>query len=100
MSRCKLVREDCLREIRCSNCQQDHLSYASPCDVYKKEKEILEVKHRRNVSFQKTRKTGSYMRENTYASVARRVDPINQENKYRPLVEKLIHLEPNDWSKF
>ena len=35
-----------------------------------------------------------------HASVAWRVDPINQDNKYRALVEKLIPLELNDWPKF
>ena len=41
--------EDCLKEIKCSICQQDHSAYARSCDVYKKEKEIHEVKHKRNV---------------------------------------------------
>ena len=36
------------------------------------------------------------MGENTYASVAQRVDPINQDNKYGTLEKKLIQLEPND----
>ena len=40
------------------------------------------------------------MGENTNASVARKEDPINQDNKYRALVDKLIQLEPNDWPKF
>ena len=40
------------------------------------------------------------MGENTYASVASRVDTINQENKYRAPREKLIQLEGNDWPKF
>ena len=66
-----------------------------------KEKEILQVKHMRNISFLEVRKIlGSYMAENTYVSVAQRVDPINQDNKYRALVEKLIHFELNDWPNF
>ena len=40
------------------------------------------------------------MGENIDASVVRIVDPVNQENTYRALVEKLIHLKPNDWPKF
>ena len=64
----------------------------------KKEKEILEVKHKRNVSFLEARKiVGTYMGENSYASVASRADTTNQDNKYRILVEKLIQLEANDW---
>ena len=94
------VEEDCLKEITCANCQ-DHLAYARSCDVYKKEKEIIEVKQKRNVSFKEARKiVGSYMEENSYASVARRADRTNEDNKYRTFVEKLIQLEANDWPKF
>ena len=51
--------------------------------------------------FLATRKIiGSNMGENSYASVARRVDKTNQDNKYRTLVEKLIQLEANEWPKF
>ena len=66
----------------------------------KKEKEILEVKHKGNVSFLETRKiVGIYMGENSYTSVARKADTTN-EDKYGTLVWKLIHLEANDWPKF
>ena len=59
------MAEDCLKEIRCSNCQQGHPAYARSCDIDKKEKEILEVKPKTSVSFQKARKTeGFFMREN------------------------------------
>ena len=52
--------------------------------------EILEVKHKRNVSFLKARKiVGAYMEENIYASVERRAD-TNHQDKYRTLMEKLI----------
>ena len=40
---------------------------------------------------------GTYMGENSYASVAWRADTTNQDNKYRALIEKLIELEMNDW---
>ena len=73
------MEEDCLKEIRCANCGQDHLAYARSCDVYQKVKETLEVKHKRNVSFQQARKiVGTYMGENIYASVAPGVDTTNQ----------------------
>ena len=66
-----------------------------------KEKEILEERHRMSLSFPEAMKIeGNYMGENTYASVARRADTINQENKYRALVKRLIMLEPTDWPKF
>ena len=42
---------------------------------------------------------GRYMRESSYTSVAWRADRTN-DNKYKTLVEKLIQLEADDWSKF
>ena len=90
-----------MKEIRFANCRQDYPAYASSCDVYKKEEELLEVKHKKNVSFFDVRKIiGTYMGENSYAFVARRTDTTNQDNKYRTLVEKLIQLEANDRPKF
>ena len=66
------VEEDCLKEIICAKCRQDHPFYARSCDVYRKEKEILRVKHKRNVCLLESRKiVGTYMGENCYASVAR-----------------------------
>ena len=63
--------------------------------------EKLKVKHKRNVSFLEARKiVGTYMRENSYTSVAQRADRTNKDNKYRTLMEKLIQLEANDWPKF
>ena len=85
--------EDCLK--------QDHPAYTTSCDVYKKEKEILEVKYKRNESFLEAKKiVRTYKGENHYATVARRADTTNQDNKCRTLVEKLIQLEVNGWPKF
>ena len=67
----------------------------------KKGKEIIEVKHKRNVSFLDARKiVGSYLGENSNASAAQRVDRTNEDNKYRILMEKLIQLKVNVWPKF
>ena len=52
------------------------------------------------MSFLEARKiVGTYMGENSYAYVAQRMDTVNQDNKYRTLMEKLIQLELNDWPK-
>ena len=71
-------------------------------DLYNLPKrEIIEVKHKRNVSFLEARRiVGSYMGESSYASVAREADRTNDDSKYKTLVEKLLKLEANDWSKF
>ena len=94
------VKENYLKEIRRANCGQDHPADARSCVLYKKEKEIIEVTHLKNVPFLEARRiVGSYM-GGSYASITRRVDRTNEDNKYRTLVEKLIHLEANDWPKF
>ena len=91
------AEENCSKEIRCANCQQDHPAYARTCTVYQKEKVIIEVKHKRNVSFLEARRiVGSYMGESSYASVARRADRTNDDTKYRTLVGKFLKLEAND----
>ena len=60
------MEEDCLKEIRCPSCQPDHPANSRSWNKYKKEKEILEVKHKKNMPFLKTRKiVWSYMGENT-----------------------------------
>ena len=67
----------------------------------KKKNEILDLKHKRNVSFLEARKTeGCDTRENSYASFAQKADTIKKDNRYRTLWEKLIELEANNWSNF
>ena len=59
------------------------------------------VKHEKSVSSWKQGKLKlNYLREKSYASLVRRADTTNEDNKYRTLQEKLIQLEVNDWSKF
>ena len=95
------MEEDCLKQIRCANCRQDHPAYIRSCNVYKKEKEILERKYKRNVSFLEARKiVGTYIGENSYVYVSWKAATTNQDNKYRTLMEKLIQLEANDWPMF
>ena len=90
-----LDHRECSNEKKCPKCQQDHLAYSRACDIYKKEKEILAGKHKKNVTFLDASKIkGSYMGENTYASIAQRVDLTrqnNHDNKYRET--KLIRTD-------
>ena len=92
---------ECSNEKKCPKCRKDPQATSRSSDIYKKEKEELEVKHKKNMSFLEAREiVRSYMGENTYASVTHRKGPINQDNEYRFLVDKLIQMESNDWSKF
>ena len=78
--------------------------FSRSCDIHKRKREILEVMYKQNVTFLEARRiVGSYMRENSYASVVQRVNPIrnsNQQDHYRALVKKWIQLEWNDWLRF
>ena len=95
------VEEDCLKEIKCSNCPQHHPAYARSCVVSKKEKEIIKMKPKKKGTFQEARRiVGSYMGESSYTSVAWRADRTNENNKYRSHMEKLIQLEANYLLKF
>ena len=89
--------EYCLKQIRCANCCQDHPAYVRSCFVYKKEREILEVKHKRNVSSLKARKIIGSTWEKTARPLLHRgqIQPIKTTN-----IEHLTQLEANDWPKF
>ena len=85
------IEEECLKETRCANGQQNHPDYARSSEAYKKEKEILESKHKRNLSFLEARKiVDTNTGDNRYISVAQRADIINQDHWYKALVEKLM----------
>ena len=80
------VEENCFKQIRFAKCWRDHPAYIRFCDVCKKEKKKIWW-DKSNMSFQEARKiVGTYMGENSYASVARRADTTNQD-KYRILGE-------------
>ena len=98
------IEEDCPYKTKMCKLSTKLSPFSRSCDMYKRESKILEMKYKWNVTCFETRRIlESYIRENIYAFVARRVNPIrngNQHDNYRALVEKLIHLEPNDWPKF
>ena len=59
------MEQDCLKETRCANFRQNYPTYTRSCEAYRKEKEILEMKHKRNVSFLEARNiVSTYMGEN------------------------------------
>ena len=66
--------------------------------LIKKEKEILEVKHGKYNLLESKKKVGLYMGENMLLLHGGCIQSI--KTTHRVLVEKLIQLDPNDWSKF
>ena len=56
------MKDVCLKETNCVNYQQNLPAYKRSSKAYKKEKEILEVKHKGNMYFLEARKiVGTYM---------------------------------------
>ena len=45
------AKEYCSIENKGSNCQEDHLEFLRFCCIYNREKEIIEIKYKRNISF-------------------------------------------------
>ena len=81
------MAENCLKEIRCSNCQQGHPAYARSCDIDKKKGNTWSKTLDECVP-PESKENSRVLYGRKHASVAWRVDPINQENEYRALVEK------------
>lgn len=68
----------------------------------KKEREIVEVKYKRNISFSEARQVVEvYKKGFSYTRVTENkiTNNASQPDIYRALIEKFIHLAPNDWHK-
>lgn len=75
------VAEGCIHNIKC---QENNLAFGKSCCICKKEKEILEIKHRRNVSLSEARKiVYAYMKGS------------NKTDKYKALIVQLVQLGSN-----
>ena len=47
---------DCQQPPKCANCKQNHSADSEECELWRKEKRILEVKHTKNISYPEVRK--------------------------------------------
>ena len=69
------MEENCLNKIRCSNCLENHFTFSRTCNIYKREREIIQVKYRMKITiFLASRNVNSYMKDNIYNN--------NQLDKY------------------
>lgn len=92
---------ECTNRSNCANCGEEHPAYARICDIWKKEKEIISVKQKQNISFPEARRiVDSYMREKSYAQTTKIKENTEKNDKYDALIKKLLNLGPNDWPKF
>ena len=68
------------KSIKCANCHEEDPAFSS-CAIYKKEKEIMFIKHTKNIPFPEVRKiVESYMGTKTYANVAQKVNQPPQDS--------------------
>ena len=89
------------KSIKCANCHEEHPAFSRSSAIYKKEEEIMFIKHTKNIPFSEARKiVERYMGTKTYANVAQKVNQPPQDStsidKYQKLIEKLIHLKTNE----
>ena len=99
------TEEECINEVKCANCREDHPVFSKICKTYKKEKEIIEVKYKKNTTFPEARKiVETYMKENTYAETTKKTTKPCQHNEtpdqYKELINKLITLNIKEWPEF
>ena len=62
------------KSIKCANYHEEQPAFSRSCAIYKKEKEIMFIKHTKNITFSEARKiVESYMGTKTYANVAQKI---------------------------
>lgn len=67
--------ETCSNTPHCVNCNGEHAAYSRSCPSWKKEKEIVTIKVKENLSFKEARRRVTYMPNNSYADVTRQGAP-------------------------
>ena len=100
------IELSCNNAIKCANCQGNHPADSRDCLVWKKEKEINTIKYTNNISFPEARKLIQSRNQFPTRSYAQVTTP-NPEPKHdhscgscHMILEKLIHLTPENLPKF
>lgn len=65
------VSESCTAPPHCVNCSGDHAAYSRSCQQWKKEKEIIALKVKENISYPEARRRLAITHKIAYADVAR-----------------------------
>ena len=100
------VELTCTNQITCTNCKGNHPSESRDCLVWKREREVNQVKYTNNISFPEARKIVQNQNNfptKSYAQAA----TSNTEPKHghscqscHTLLEKIIYLTPDSIPKF
>ena len=82
--------ESCESSLHCVNCDGEHAAYSRSCPTWKREKEIVSIKVKENISFKEARRRVSYLPKNTFAEVARQ----GAASQRLPAAVRPTHSEP------
>ena len=95
--------ENCTRKPKCINCGGEHISTSKACDFWKKEKEIVTIKYKENVSFPEARKIveARHVLPNSYSSVIKsnkkvQVKDANTQTTEIPAKSQAQESTPNN----
>ena len=87
---CKNCREtrnhiDYQQPPKCANCKQNHSADSKECELWRKEKRILEVKHTKNISYPEARKfIEKSLATTTYANIVKPTNNSTQNQRMTP----------------
>ena len=93
---------DCKLNNKCANAGEDHLSYSRTYPVWEKEKEILTIKHSRNLSYPEAWKiVEGYIKKKKPSPKTNESQIVKKKEKNnKELIFKVRLLKPQDWPKF
>ena len=86
------------KDIKCANCHEQYPAFSRTCEFYKREKELMHVKHIKNIPFPDARKiVEHYMGTRTYANIAQKTNQKPQDimpiDKNKKLIKKKKKFE-------
>ena len=98
------TKNEC-RNVKYSNCHVKHPAFSRMCAIYKREKEIMYMKHAKNIPFPERRKImKSCTGRKTYANVVQKANQTPHDStlidKYKELIEQLLNLNTIEWPRF
>lgn len=73
--------ENCKTTEKCVNCDGPYLAYSRSCPAWKREKEVITLKVKENLSFPEARRRLSFLQKRSFAKVARKTAALPKVSK-------------------
>ena len=93
----------CSNPIKCANCGKDHPAYSNQCEVWLKEKEIIKLKVKNNITYPEARKlyeTSINPGVNSYASIIKtKSKTVEMKDAQTQTCDMLIQSLVEEWQK-